>query len=129
MAARRVADRGDPAQVERRADIGQVVDGGGDVGAGLGPAAARPEADAPVLDVPRGPSALGEIGNESVHEVAVVPPAPAAAVDEHDDRVRPGAVGEQQLTDLARMLAVAVARAPHAGRAENGTATGAGSSG
>ena len=131
MAARGVADRGDPPQVERCVELGEVVDRRGHVVERRRPAAAGPEADAPVLDVPRRPSPLCEVGGQPVHEVAVVPRTPAASVDEDHDRMRARSVGEGEVGDLAPVAPVPVERAVHlaAGRTANGTMTGAGRSG
>ena len=125
----RVPDRGDAPQVERRVDLAEVVDGGRRVVERRRPATAGARADAPVLDVPGRPSTRREVTGEVVHQVAVVARAPAPAVDQHDDRVRPGAAGQEELGDLAAVAAVAVERGAHTGSAENGTSTGAGRSG
>ena len=57
VAAGRVADRGDAPEVERRVELGEVVDRRGHVVERRRPAAARAKADAAVLDVPGRPSA------------------------------------------------------------------------
>jgi hypothetical protein len=109
VAARGVADAGDPGEVERRIDCIQVIRRGRDVEERLGPPAAR--ADAAVLEVPGRDAGRCEVEGEIGHQRAVVPRPPVAAVHDDHDRVRAGTLWQEQLADLASVLAVAVQRA------------------
>ena len=60
-----------------------------------------------VLDVPDGEAARGEIGGHAILEVATVFCAPAAAVHEHDARVRAVAGRQPEIGDLLGVRAVA----------------------
>jgi hypothetical protein len=86
-----------------------VVDRGGDVLERRRPTAALATADAAVLDVPDRPPAAGEITRDRSHDDLPVGRGPRPAVDHHDDRVRPGAVGKVEIRPLGRVVAVAVA--------------------
>ena len=101
-------DGGHAAEIERRVGLGERVDSGRDVEKRLGPAAAR--ADPPVLEVPGGKPVRREIEAERGHERAVVPRAPVAAVHDDGDGMRPGALGQEELDELARVAAVAMDR-------------------
>ena len=104
VAARRVADRDDDAQLLDKSN--QVVDAGGHVLERLRPAA--PSAKPPVLQVPGRPAGACEVLAESVHQRAVVGVPPEAAVDDHRHGSTLRAGGEEQLAELARMVAIAV---------------------
>ena len=55
----------------------------------------------------------GEVGAEAVHQRPVVLRLPVPAMDDDRDRERPGAGREEQLPELAGMVAVRVRRADH----------------
>jgi hypothetical protein len=104
-----VPDRADAIEIDGVPEAGQEVDSRRDVEKGLGPAAAVP--DAPVLEIPGGKAVLGQVLAEARHQRSVVARSPVAAVDDDDDRIRTVAVGDEQLTVLARIVSVAVQRA------------------
>ena len=64
-----------------------------------------PLPDPAVLDVERGPAPLGQVGGERPPSDEVVGRLPEAAVDHHDHAAR-RAVGQRQLDELARVVAV-----------------------
>jgi hypothetical protein len=75
-----VAEHADPLQIEGRVrERGEMVDRGGDIFEGGGPAAAV--ADSPVLDVPDCPSPTHEIAGEPAREDLAVARLPGAAMD------------------------------------------------
>ena len=83
MPARAVTRECDALRIDL---AGQRLDGGDDVVERRGPVAVAVEPA--VLDVPDGEAAHGEIRGDAVLEVAPVLRAPAAAVDQHDGRMR-----------------------------------------
>ena len=92
-------------------DLREPIDGRGDVLQRAGPAAAL-LSDAPVLDVPRGDPARGEVdaraGSSSVRSQ---PRPPEAAVEEDDARPRPSLARRQvEIRDLVGVVAVCDAR-------------------
>ena len=99
-------DGRDALQVERCVELRECVDTRCNVEQRLGPAAAVP--DPPVLEVPGGEPVCREIEAERGHERAVVLLSPVPAVDDDHQSVRPGAFREEQLRELARMIAVPV---------------------
>ena len=99
-------DRDDAPEVDRNVarERGELVDRGGDVGERRGPAAAGPEADPPVLDVPGGPASRGEVAAERLVQAPVVAPLPEPAVQDDCDGGRLVALPEEELADLAPVL-------------------------
>ena len=104
-----VPDRANSIEIERYFEIGQQIDSRGDVGEGLRPATAVPYT--PVFEVPGSETPPSEVLAEPRHQRAVPASPPVAAVDDHDDCVRPAAVGQEQLAELARVIPVTVQRA------------------
>jgi len=104
-----VTDRANSIEIERGLEIGQQVDPRGDVGERLRPATAV--SCAPVFEVPRGEIFPREVLAKSRHQRPVVARFPVAAVDDHDHCMRPAAVGQEQLAELARIVSVSVQRA------------------
>ncbi len=92
LPARGVPDRGnavaqvEPSVVEAR----EVVDRGRDVVEGRRPAASLPAPDAPVLHVPGGDPAPGEVHARGLHHPLRVPRSPVAAVQHDHHRWGPG---------------------------------------
>ena len=109
MTAGRVADGDHPVgrQAEARPDGRQVIDPVRHVDQRARPAAAR-FADAAVLEVPDRVAPGREVDGEREHDAAVVAVPPEAAVEQHDDRVRAGTVGEMERALLARTGPVGV---------------------
>ena len=66
VSAGRMADDDHPREVERSVEAAEMVDAGGDVLERGGPAAAAAPAEPPVLEVPDGPAAPGEVRDERV---------------------------------------------------------------
>ena len=111
VATGRVAERDHRRQVEV-GQVGQGVDPGRDVvESRRHPAAVAHPA---VFEVPSDPAPVGERGGQRLPERAVVRRLPEPAVDDHDHATR-GPVGQEQLGDLAGVLAVGdqPARAAH----------------
>jgi hypothetical protein len=106
-----VSEPDDAGRVEAGfAQVGEVVDGRGDVVEGRGPAALVGTAatgDPAVLDVPGRVPGVGEVDRERAAELEAVAAAPEAAVH-HDDRAAHRAVagGEGELRELARPVPV-----------------------
>ena len=96
-----------PASATRSRSIsrGQGLGGGHNVLERRRPVAAAVEPA--VLDVPDRQAARDEIGRHAMLQVAPVALAPAAAVHEHDSRMRPVALGQPQLGHLLGVGAVA----------------------
>src|SRR5206468_9857266 len=99
VAARGVADAGDPGEVEWCVDGAQEVGRGRDVDERLRPPATR--ADSPVLDVPGRGAPVREVDAEIGHQRPVVPGPPVAAVHDDHDRVRAYALRPAEPADLA----------------------------
>ena len=108
----RVPHGDDAREIERRVELLERVDCRRDVEERLRPPASRP--DAPVLEVPRGEAVGGEVDADPLHQRAVVLRAPVPAVHDDGNRMRPGARGEEELHELARVGAVGVRRSGHA---------------
>ena len=89
--------------------IGEVIDRGGDVLEGRGPAAALVAADPAVLDVPCRVAATGGVGRERAHHDPPVARRPRTPVDRDQDGMRAGAARQVQIRHLAAVrVAVAV---------------------
>jgi hypothetical protein len=108
MPTRRVPDRDDASEIESMVwrERPQVLGGGGDIDECAGPAAAR-LTDPPVLDIPTGDAARGEVIAESIHQVESVAGAPVATVDKDDDRVWPHPARHAQIAEAGRRGTVA----------------------
>ena len=105
----RVTARDDTARVDV-VEVGQSVEGGRDVVERAGPPTARLP-DAPVLDVPGGDPAPGEVVRERRHQRAIPPRAPEASVQEHDAGPWPAlGRGQVEVRDLIGVVAVREAR-------------------
>jgi len=101
-----VPDDAHAREIQRRVERAQVVDRGGHVGERVRPPAAV--AQAAVLDVPYRQPAAAQIARERARDALAVALVPRAAVDQHDDRMRPGVARQVQLGVLLAVLAVAV---------------------
>ena len=112
LSSGRVANSADVREVERRVQRGERVDAGCDVEERVRPPAAG--ADAAVLEVPGGDAVGGEVDADPLHQRPVVLGAPVSAVDDDADGKRPGAGGQEELPELARVGAVRVRRPSHA---------------
>jgi hypothetical protein len=108
----RVADSADVGKVERRVQLGERVDPGRYVEERVRPPAAR--AYPAVLEVPGGDPVGGEVDADALQQRPVVLGAPVSAVDDDAGRKRPGAGGQEELPELARVGAVRVRRPSHA---------------
>jgi hypothetical protein len=107
-----MADRDDARKVEivARRLIAQRVGGRRGVEKGSGITAAG-TVDAAIVDVPDGDAADAQILGDPVHQCPVGDVGlPAAAVDHQHDGMGAGALGQPQVDDLQRVLAIAYRR-------------------
>ena len=109
MAAGGVTTAHDALRVDRR-DIGQMVDGEGDILERPGPPAVGLTHPS-VLDVPCREPPGREIDGERRHQSPIPACAPEPAVDQHDARPRPAVPrGKMEIADLVGVRAVGDAR-------------------
>src|SRR5262249_45490927 len=113
----RVAEDGDVAEVEARGvQLGELVDGRGDVVERGGPATALTPAEAAVLDVPHRDAAPRQVHRHGLPEALAVARLPAAAVAREPHRE--GAVGLRKV-EVGTLAAVRPVAMPLGADQEN----------
>jgi hypothetical protein len=105
-----VADGDHAGEIEGRIEPAEPVDAGGDVLERDRPAAPAAPSQAAVLEVPDGPAARREVGDEPVLEPKVVAGAPEAAVDQDGDG--PGRCTPRGPGELAELVPPRAVRMP-----------------